>query len=117
MNLCGSVKGRSCKLMEATKESHEVRSFLGLAGYYQRFVDGFSKIAAPMTTFTPKNVKFKWTEACEQSFQELKRRLVTTLILTISEGEDGFVIYCDMSGQGLRAVLMQHGRVIAYASH
>ena len=51
----------------------EVQSFLGLAGYYWRFVDVFSKIAAPMTAFTRKNVKFEWTDACEQSSQELKR--------------------------------------------
>ena len=56
------------------------------------------------------------TDACEQSFQELKKRLMMAPILTISKGEDGFVIYCDASGQGLGAVLMQHGRVIVYAS-
>ena len=94
----------------------EVQSFLGLAGYYQRFVDEFLKIATPMTALTHKNVKFKSTNACEQSFQELKKRLVTVPILTIPKGEDGFVIYCDALGQGLRAVLTQHGRVIAYAS-
>ena len=94
----------------------KVRSFLGLARYYRRFVNGFSKIAAPMTSLTCKNVKFELTDAYEQSFQELKKRLVTTPILTIPEGEDGFVIYCDASGQGLGALLMQHGRVIAYAS-
>ena len=94
----------------------KVQSFLGLAGYYQRFVDGFLKIAAPMTTLTYKNVKFEWTDTCEQSFQELKKRLVTAPILTIPEGEDCFVIYCDGSSQGLGAILMQHGRVIAYAS-
>ena len=91
-------------------------SFLGLADYYRRFVDGFLKIAAPITALTCKNVKFEWTNAGEQSFQELKIRLVTAPILTISEGEDGFVIYCDASGQGLGAVLMQHRRVITYAS-
>ena len=69
-----------------------------------------------MTALTCKNVKFEWTDACEQSFQEFKRRLVTAPILTISEGEDDFVIYCDASGQGLGVVLMQHGRVITYAS-
>ena len=79
-------------------------------------MDGFSKIIASMTDLTCKNVKFKWTDACEQSFQELKKRLVTTPILTISEGEDGFVIYCDVLGQGLEAAFMQYGRVIAYAS-
>ena len=84
----------------------KVRNFVGLAGYYRRFVDGFSKIASLMTAFTYKNMKFEWTKACEQSFQELKRRLVTAPILTIPEGEDGFVIYYDASGQGLRVVLM-----------
>ena len=69
-----------------------------------------------MTALTRKNVKFKWMDACEQSFQELKKRLVTPPILTILEGEDGFVIYCDASSQGLGAVLMQYGRVITYAS-
>ena len=93
-----------------------MRNFLGLAGYYQRFVDGFSNIAASMTTLTLKNVKFEWTNACGQIFQELKKRLATAPILTIPKGEDGFVIYCDVSGQELGAGLMQDGRVIAYAS-
>ena len=69
-------------------------------------MDGFLKIAAPMTALTRKNVKFEWTNACEQSFQELKKQLVIAPILTIPEGEYGFVIYCDPSGQGLGAVLM-----------
>ena len=94
----------------------EVWSFLGLAGYYRRFMDGFLKIAASMMALTPKNVKFEWTDGSEQSFQELKKRLVTTPILTIPKGEDGFVIYYDESGQGLGVVLMHHGRVITYAS-
>ena len=98
------------------RNSIEVRSFLGLAGYYRRFVDGFSKIATPMTAFTRKNVKFKWTDACEQSFQELKRWLVVIPILIIQEGEDRFVILCDVMGQGLGAVLIRYGRMVAYAS-
>ena len=69
-------------------------------------MDGFLKIAAPMITLTYENVKFEWTDACEQSFQELKKRLVMAPILTIPEGEDGFVIYYDASGQRLGAVLM-----------
>ena len=93
-----------------------MRSFVGLANYYHKFVDGFLKIVALMTTLTRKNVKFEWTDACEQSFQELKRRLVTTPILTIPKGEDGIVIYCNSSGHGLGVVLMQHDKVIAYAS-
>ena len=84
--------------MATTENPTEVQSFLGLVGYYQMFVDGFSKIVTPMMAFTRKNMKFEQTDACEQSFQELKKRLVTTPILTIPEGEDGFVIYCDASG-------------------
>ena len=95
----------------------EMQCFLGLARYYQRFVDRFLNIAALIMALTRKNVNFEWMDAYEKSFQELKRRLVTAPILTIPEGEDGFVIYYDASGQGLGAVLMQHGRVIAYASH
>ena len=70
-----------------------------------------------MMALTRKNVKFEWMNACEQSFQELKRWLVTAPILTILEGEDGFIVYYNASGQGLGEVLMQHGRMIAYAFH
>ena len=94
----------------------EVRSFLGLAGYYRRFVEGFSKIAMPLTQLTRKSHKFEWTEACEKSFQELKQRLISAPILTIPADSGGFVIYSDASKQGLGCVLMQNGKVIAYAS-
>ncbi|KAL5549869.1 hypothetical protein UlMin_000045 [Ulmus minor] len=94
----------------------EIRSFLGMAGYYRRFVEGFSRIAGPLTMLTRKNVRFTWTEDCEKSFQELKKRLTTAPVLAIPSGNDGFVIYSDASKMGLGAVLMQHGRVIAYAS-
>ena len=94
----------------------EVRSFLGLAGYYRRFVKGFSRIAAPLTQLTQMNVKFEWKEECKKSFQELKRRLVTTLVLTIPLGTGGFVIYSDASHKGLGCMLMQNGKVVAYAS-
>ncbi|KAL5547540.1 hypothetical protein UlMin_002771 [Ulmus minor] len=93
-----------------------IRSFLGMAGYYRRFFEGFSRIAGPLTTLTRKNVRFTWTEDCEKSFQELKKQLTTALVLAIPSGNDGFVIYSDASKMGLGAVLMQHGRVIAYAS-
>ena len=93
-----------------------VQSFLGLAGYYRKFVDGFSKIIASMTAFTRKNVKFEWTNACEQNFQELKKQFEMISILTIPEWEDGFVVYCEVLGKGLGAALMRYGRVIAYAS-
>ena len=64
----------------------EVRNFLGLAGYYRRFVEGFSCLAAPLTQLTQKNVKFEWKEECEKSFQELKQRLITAPVLTIPSG-------------------------------
>uniref|UniRef100_A0A2N9GV60 RNA-directed DNA polymerase n=1 Tax=Fagus sylvatica TaxID=28930 RepID=A0A2N9GV60_FAGSY len=94
----------------------EVRSFLGLVGYYRRFVEGFSRIAAPLTHLTRKNAKFEWKEECEKSFQELKQQLVTAPVLTIPSSSGGFVIYSDASHKGLGCVLMQHGRVVAYAS-
>ena len=94
----------------------EIRSFLGLAGYYRKFVEGFSKIASPLTELTRKDVKFIWSEACEKSFQELKKRLVTAPVLTIPNGEGKFTIYSDASGTGIGCVLMQEGKVVAYAS-
>jgi len=94
----------------------KIHSFLGLAGYYRRFIEGFSTIAIPMTRLTRKETKWEWTDECEQSFQELKKRLTTALVLTLPSGTEGFVVYSDASGKGLGCVLMQHGKVIAYAS-
>ena len=94
----------------------EIRSFLGLAGYYRMFVEGFSKLAAPLTKLTRKEEKFVWSEACQQSFNELKRKLTSALVLTLPSGQDGYTVYCDASRQGLGCVLMQHENVIAYAS-
>ena len=94
----------------------EVRSFLGLASYYRKFVEGFSKIATPLTKLTRKEEKFIWSEACQNSFDELKQRLTTAPVLTLPSGNEGFTVYCDASKQGLGCVLMQHDRVIAYAS-
>ena len=94
----------------------EIRSFLGLAGYYRRFVEGFSKLASPLTQLTRKNMKFHWNDDCEKSFQELKHRLVTAPILSIPTGSGGFVVYSDASKNGLGCVLMQNSKVIAYAS-
>jgi hypothetical protein len=95
---------------------HEVRSFLGLVGYYRRFIEEFSKLAAPLTKLTRKNKVFFWSEDCERSFQELNHRLVTTPVLTLPSETRGFVIYSDASYKGLVCVLMQHGKLIAYAS-
>ena len=94
----------------------EVRSFLGLAGYYRRFIEGFSKIAGPLHGLTRKGVKFEWTERCEGSFQTLKERLTSAPVLTLPEGNEGFEVYSDASYQGLGCVLMQHKRVVAYDS-
>jgi aspartate/tyrosine/aromatic aminotransferase len=94
----------------------EVRSFLSLAGYYQMFIEGFSKIARPMTELLKKEKKFNWTESCEKSFQELKRRLTTAPVLTLPDIQRDFVVYCDASRQGLGCVLMQDEKVVVYAS-
>ena len=94
----------------------EIHSFLGLAGYYRRFIEGFSKLAKPMTALLEKNAKFVWYEKCQASFDELKKRLTTALVLILPDLSKKFSIYCDASRQGLGCVLMQEGRVVAYAS-
>ena len=94
----------------------EVRSFLGLVGYYRRFIEGFSKIAGPLHCLTRKGVKLEWTDRCEESFQTLKKKLTSALVLTLPEGNEGFEVYSDAARQGLGCVLMQHKRVMAYAS-
>jgi hypothetical protein len=94
----------------------DIQSFIGLAGYYRRFIEGFSKISKPMTELLEKDKQFKWMPACESSFQELKKRLMTAPVLVMPNMEKPFTIYCDASGQGLGCVLMQDGRVVAYAS-
>jgi hypothetical protein len=94
----------------------DIQSFLGLAGYYRRFIEGFSKISKPMTELLEKDKKFEWTSACKASFQELKKRLTTASILVVPDMEKPFSIYCDASGQGPGCVLMQDGHVVAYAS-
>ncbi|KAK8919358.1 hypothetical protein KSP39_PZI021140 [Platanthera zijinensis] len=94
----------------------EVRSFLGLAGYYRRFVKDFSKISLPLTQLTRKNTLFQWSVDCQLAFDILKEKLTSAPILTMPSGTDGFQIYSDASYKGLGCVLMQHGKVIAYAS-
>jgi hypothetical protein len=87
-----------------------------LAGYYQRFIEGFLKISKPMTELFEKDKQFEWTPTCEASFQELKKRLTTAPVLVMPDMEKPFFIYYDASGQGLGCVLMQDDRVVAYAS-
>ncbi|GKA69205.1 putative reverse transcriptase domain-containing protein, partial [Tanacetum coccineum] len=94
----------------------EIRKFLGLAGYYQRFIKNFSKIAKSLTELTQKNKKYIGGKDQESAFQLLKQKLCEAPILALLEGNDDFVVYCDASHQGLGAVLMQREKVIAYAS-
>ena len=101
---------------ERPKSVFEIRSFLGLAGYYRRFIEDFSRIAAPMTRLTRKEVKFEWDDRCEVAFQELKRRLTSAPILIVPDRGQGYTVYCDASRVGLGCVLMQSGRVVAYGS-
>nr|GEZ97679.1 putative reverse transcriptase domain-containing protein [Tanacetum cinerariifolium] len=98
------------------KTPTEIRQFLGLAGYYQRFIEGFLKIAKSMTKLTQKAIKFDWGEKEENAFQLIKQKLCSALILALHEGSKDFVVYCDASHKGLGAMLMQREKVIAYAS-
>jgi hypothetical protein len=94
----------------------DIRSFLGLARYYRRFIEGFSKNSKPMTKLLEKGKIFEWTPRREASFQEWKKRLTMAPVLTMSDMEKLFSIYCDASGQGLGYALMQDGHVVAYVS-
>ncbi|GJU36234.1 putative reverse transcriptase domain-containing protein [Tanacetum coccineum] len=110
------AKIEAIKDWASPKTPTEIRQFLGLAGYYRRFIKGFSKIARPMTKLTQKSVKFEWGEKAEAAFQLLKQKLCSAPILALPEGSENFVVYCDASHKGLGAVLMQREKVIAYAS-
>jgi hypothetical protein len=94
----------------------EIQSFLGLAGYYRRFIKDFSKIAKPMMKLLEKNKAFEWTVECQASFEELRKRLTSTPVLFLPDLTKKFNIYCDASCRGLRCVLMQEGQVVCYAS-
>ena len=101
---------------ERPKSVFEIHSFLGLAGYYMRFIEDFSRLSEPMTRLTLKEVKFEWNELCERAFQELKRRPTTGPILLTLERGQRYIVYCDASKDRLRCVLMQFGKVVAYGS-
>ncbi|GJR39347.1 putative reverse transcriptase domain-containing protein [Tanacetum coccineum] len=100
----------------APKTPTEIHQFLGLASYYRRFIEGFSKIAKSMTKLTQKSVIFYWGDKEEENFQLLKQKLCSAPILALPEGTENFVVYCDASHKGLSVVLMQREKVIAYAS-
>src|SRR3954469_18777247 len=102
--------------MASPNTQTQVRAFLGLAGYYHKFVEGFSSIARPMTQLLKKDKKFEWTDKFDASFQELKRRLISAPILIMTDITKPFDVYCDASKIGLGCVLMQEGKVISYLS-
>ena len=101
---------------ERPKSIFLICSFLGLAGYYRRFIEDFSRLVAPMTRLTQKGVKFEWDDLFEKAFQELKCRLTSAPILIVPEQGQRYMVYCDASRDGLGCVLMQSGRVVAYGS-
>ncbi|KAI3678914.1 hypothetical protein L6452_38218 [Arctium lappa] len=101
---------------ESPKSASEIRSFLGLAGYYRRFIQDFSKLASPLTMLTKKSVKFDWGAKQEEAFQTLKQKLSSAHVLSLPDGAEDFFVYSDASKMGLGCVLMQRGNVIAYVS-
>jgi len=101
---------------ESPKSVFEIRSFLGLAGYYWRFIEGFSKLALSLTQLTRKGQAYVWDAKYEKSFQELKKRLTSAPVLILPNPKESFVVYCDASKMGLCGVLMQNRHVVAYAS-
>ncbi|GJX15082.1 putative reverse transcriptase domain-containing protein [Tanacetum coccineum] len=109
-------KVESVKNWKTPESSTEIRSFLGLAGYYRRFIENFSKIAKPLTLLTQKNKTYVWGDKQDEAFRILKEKLCNAPVLALPDGPDDFVVYCDASKQGFGCVLMQRGKVIAYAS-
>ena len=101
---------------ERPKSVFEIRSFLGLVGYYRRPIEDLSRLASSTTKLTRKEVKFEWNDVCERAFQELKRKLTSAPILIVPYGGQRYTMYCDASKDGLGCVLMQSGRVVAYGS-
>jgi hypothetical protein len=95
---------------------HQIRSFLGLAGYYRRFIPDFSQIAKPITELLKKEAKFVWGQKYEDAFHALRQHLTTAPVLAQPDSGKPFDVYCDASGTGLGCVLMQDNRVIAYTS-
>jgi hypothetical protein len=93
----------------------EVRSFLGLSGYYQRFILNFSKIVKPVTELLKKENRYVWSDACDEAFKLLKKLLTTSPVLAQPDTNKSFGVYCDASGTDLGGVLMQEGRVISYS--
>ncbi|GJV31178.1 putative reverse transcriptase domain-containing protein [Tanacetum coccineum] len=102
--------------VKTPESSTEIHSFLGLAGYYRRFIENFSKIAKPLTLLTQKNKTYVWGNEQDEAFHILKEKLCNAPVLALLDRPDNFVVYCDASKQGFGSVLMQRGKVITYAS-
>nr|GEU36110.1 putative reverse transcriptase domain-containing protein [Tanacetum cinerariifolium] len=109
-------KVESVKNWKTPASPIEIRSFLGLAGYYRRFIENLSKIAKPPSLLTLKNKTYVWDDKQEEIFHILKEKLCNAHVLALLDGPNDFVVYCDVSNQGFGCVLMQRGKVIAYAS-
>jgi hypothetical protein len=101
---------------KAPKDVRGIKSFIGMAGYYWRFIEGFTKIARPMIALLAKKVEFKWTLACQKFFETLKEKLTMAPVLILPDVHKPFSVYCDASYTRLGCVLMQEGRVVAYSS-
>ncbi|GJT59630.1 putative reverse transcriptase domain-containing protein [Tanacetum coccineum] len=106
-----SSKIEVMKNWKVPKTPSEIRSFLGLAGYYQRFIMNFSKIAKTLTSLTQRDQKYKWGVEQEEAFQKLKHNLCNAPILSLPDGIEDFVVFCDASNQGLGCILIQRGKV------
>jgi hypothetical protein len=101
---------------KASIDARGIKSFIGMAEYYRRFIEGFSKIAKPMTVLLGNKVEFKWTQKCQGAFEALKEKLTTAPVLVLPDVHKPFSVYCDACYTGLGCVLMQEGRVVAYSS-
>jgi hypothetical protein len=101
---------------KAPKDVQGIKSFIGMAGYYRRFIEGFSKIARPMTVLLAKKVEFKWTPTCQESFEMLKQKLTIAPVLVLPDVHKPFSVYGDASYTRLGCVLMQEEKVVAYSS-
>jgi hypothetical protein len=101
---------------KAPTDARGIKSFIGMAGYYRRFIERFSKIAKPMIALLGNKVEFKWTQKCQEAFEALKEKLTTAPVLVLPDVHKPFSVYCDACYTGLGCVLMQEGRVVAYSS-
>jgi hypothetical protein len=101
---------------KAPTDARGIKSFIGMAGYYRRFIEGFSKIARPMIALLANKVEFKWAQKCQEAFEALKEKLTTSPVLVLHDVHKPLSVYCDACYTGLGCVLMQEGRVVAYSS-